>query len=105
MNRLRTAQRVGVVKALVEGNSIRSTVRLTGVAKNTVSKLLIELGAAHLVLCWPDPGARADAGFQYCRRIRSCSRRCAARASASVAASVGDGDATTSVIAPTSFVG
>jgi IS1 family transposase len=46
MNRLRTAQRVAVVKALVEGNSIRSTVRLTGVAKNTVTKLLVELGAA-----------------------------------------------------------
>lgn len=46
MNRLRTAQRVAVVKALVEGNSIRSTVRLTGVAKNTVTKLLLELGAA-----------------------------------------------------------
>jgi IS1 family transposase len=46
MNRLRTAQRVAVVKALVEGNSIRSTVRLTGVAKNTVVKLLLELGAA-----------------------------------------------------------
>ncbi len=45
-NRLRTAQRVAVVKALVEGNSIRSTVRLTGVAKNTVTKLLVELGAA-----------------------------------------------------------
>ena len=46
MNRLRTAQRVAVVKALVEGNSIRSTVHLTGVAKNTVTKLLVELGAA-----------------------------------------------------------
>jgi len=45
MNRLRTAQRVAVVKALVEGNSIRSTVRLTGVAKNTVTKLLLEIGA------------------------------------------------------------
>jgi IS1 family transposase len=46
MNRLRTAQQVAVVKALVEGNSIRSTVRLTGVAKNTVTKLLVELGTA-----------------------------------------------------------
>lgn len=46
MNRLRTAQRVAVVKALVEGNSIRSTVRLTGVAKNTVTKLLVEIGGA-----------------------------------------------------------
>ena len=43
MNRLDKARRVAVVKALVEGNSIRATVRLTGVAKNTVVKLLVEL--------------------------------------------------------------
>lgn len=35
-----------MVAALVEGNSIRSTVRMTGVAKNTIVKLLVELGAA-----------------------------------------------------------
>jgi IS1 family transposase len=35
-----------VVRCLVEGNSINSTVRMTGVAKNTVLKLLVELGAA-----------------------------------------------------------
>jgi len=46
MNRLSQAQRVAVVKALVEGTSIRGTVRLTGVAKNTVTKLLVDLGAA-----------------------------------------------------------
>lgn len=46
MNRLTTAKRVAVVKALVEGCSIRSTVRLTGVAKNTVARLLVDLGAA-----------------------------------------------------------
>ncbi|MEX1129386.1 MAG: IS1 family transposase [Vicinamibacterales bacterium] len=46
MNRLPMAKRVAVVKALVEGCSIRSTVRLTGVAKNTIVKLLAELGAA-----------------------------------------------------------
>jgi transposase len=46
MNRLATERRVAVVKALVEGCSIRATVRLTGVAKNTVTKLLVELGAA-----------------------------------------------------------
>lgn len=45
-NRLSTAERAAVVRALVEGNSIRSTVRLTGIAKNTVTKLLVELGAA-----------------------------------------------------------
>jgi hypothetical protein len=33
MNRLRTTQQVAVVKALVEGNSIRSTVRLTGLCE------------------------------------------------------------------------
>ncbi len=46
MNRLSTAQRVAVVKALVEGCSIRSTVRMTGVSKNTISKLLLQLGSA-----------------------------------------------------------
>jgi IS1 family transposase len=46
MNRLSNQDRVRVVAALVEGNSIRSTVRMTGVAKNTVVKLLVELGAA-----------------------------------------------------------
>jgi len=34
------------VAALVEGNSIRSTVRMTGVAKNTIAKLLGDLGIA-----------------------------------------------------------
>ena len=38
MNRLSKEQRTRVVAALVEGNSIRSTVRMTGVAKNTVVK-------------------------------------------------------------------
>ncbi|MDA8396612.1 MAG: hypothetical protein M0Z29_02000 [Actinomycetota bacterium] len=46
MNRLHQATRVQVVKALVEGNSIRATVRTTGAAKNTVTKLLVELGQA-----------------------------------------------------------
>ncbi len=46
MNKLTTAKRVAVVSALVEGGSIRSTVRMTSVAKNTVVKLLVELGAA-----------------------------------------------------------
>lgn len=46
MNQLTPEKRAQVVAALVEGNSIRATVRMTGVAKNTISKLLIELGAA-----------------------------------------------------------
>lgn len=46
MNKLSTADRVRVIAALVEGCSIRATVRMTGVAKNTIAKLLVELGAA-----------------------------------------------------------
>lgn len=46
MNKLTPAKRAQVVAALVEGNSIRAIVRMTGVAKNTVTKLLVELGAA-----------------------------------------------------------
>jgi hypothetical protein len=46
MNRLSKEQRARVVAALVEGNSIRSTVRMTGVAKGTVLTLLADLGAA-----------------------------------------------------------
>ena len=46
MNTLTTQKRAQVIAALVEGNSIRSTVRMTGVAKNTVIKLLVDLGAA-----------------------------------------------------------
>ncbi len=46
MNKLTTEKRAAVVRALVEGNSIRATVRMTGVAKNTIAKLLIDLGRA-----------------------------------------------------------
>jgi IS1 family transposase len=46
MNALSTGKRAQIVACLVEGNSIRSTVRMTGAAKNTVAKLLVELGEA-----------------------------------------------------------
>ena len=46
MNRLTKEQRIRVVSALVEGCSIRATVRMTGVAKNTIVKLLADLGDA-----------------------------------------------------------
>jgi IS1 family transposase len=46
MNRLSTEKRAQIVGCLVEGNSIRATVRMTGAAKNTVTKLLVDLGAA-----------------------------------------------------------
>ncbi|MBI2202474.1 MAG: IS1 family transposase [Candidatus Rokubacteria bacterium] len=46
MNRLSTAKRSQIVAALVEGNSVRATCRMTGVAKGTVLSLLVDLGAA-----------------------------------------------------------
>jgi IS1 family transposase len=46
MNKLSTEKRRQVISALVEGNSIRATVRMTGASKNTIAKLLVELGAA-----------------------------------------------------------
>lgn len=46
MNRLPLEERVRVLSALVEGNSIRGTCRMTGVAKGTVLRLLAEVGDA-----------------------------------------------------------
>jgi IS1 family transposase len=46
MNKLDITRRTQVIAALVEGNSIRATSRMTGVAKNTVIKLLEDVGAA-----------------------------------------------------------
>lgn len=46
MNKLDSAKRTQIVAALVEGCSIRSIVRMTGASKNTIAKLLVELGAA-----------------------------------------------------------
>jgi IS1 family transposase len=44
MNRLSPEKRKAVIAALVEGNSLHSTARMTGVARNTVTKLLVDLG-------------------------------------------------------------
>ena len=46
MNRLNVAERAKVIGCLIEGCSLRSTVRLTGVAKKTVSRILVEVGEA-----------------------------------------------------------
>ena len=45
MNKLTIEKQKQVVAALVEGNSIRSTVRMTGIAKNTIVKLFEEIGS------------------------------------------------------------
>ena len=46
MNKLTTAKRVAVISSLVEGCSVRSTVRLTGVSKGAILRLLAEVGTA-----------------------------------------------------------
>src|SRR5689334_21015318 len=44
MNKLTASDRVRIVTALVEGCSIRATSRMTGVSKDTVVKLLVDMG-------------------------------------------------------------
>src|SRR5271168_374887 len=46
MNKISTSDRARVIACLVEGNSIRATSRMTGIARNTVDKLLCDLGLA-----------------------------------------------------------
>jgi IS1 family transposase len=46
MNRLDATVRAQVIRCLVEGNSIRATVRMTGASKNTITRLLVHVGAA-----------------------------------------------------------
>jgi IS1 family transposase len=46
MNRLSRTERATVIRALVEGNSIRSVARMTGFARNTITTLLVQIGTA-----------------------------------------------------------
>jgi IS1 family transposase len=46
MNRLSLADRAKILGMLVEGNSLRSCARMADVSLNTVTKLLVDLGAA-----------------------------------------------------------
>jgi IS1 family transposase len=72
MNQLSTARRIQVIAALVEGNSIRSTERMSGVAKNTILHLLAEIGTgcAHLQdICLTDLPCKhiqADEIWSFC---------------------------------------
>ncbi len=45
-NILKLQKRIAIVAALCEGNSIRATARIVGCSKNTVTKLLVDLGNA-----------------------------------------------------------
>lgn len=44
MNKLPMAKRAAIVRALTEGMAVRATARMMGVSKDTVLKLLVELG-------------------------------------------------------------
>lgn len=46
MNSLSQDERIRIISALVEGNSLRSVSRMTHIARNTITKLLIDLGEA-----------------------------------------------------------
>jgi IS30 family transposase len=46
MNKLSVAERGQIVALLVEGMSMRAISRTTGVARNTIDKLLRDLGRA-----------------------------------------------------------
>src|ERR1700687_2427980 len=72
MNRLSTEKRAQIVGCLVEGNSIRSTVRMTGAARNTIDKLLVDLGAVcaeyqdHAMRDLPCTTIECDEIWNYC---------------------------------------
>jgi len=46
MNRLSVERRALILKCLVDGNSMLATSRITGASKNTIKKLLIDIGTA-----------------------------------------------------------
>ncbi len=47
MNKLSSQERAHILQLLCEGMAIRSIVRVTGVSKNTVAKLVVDAGAAY----------------------------------------------------------
>ena len=72
MNRLSIEKRAQIIGSLVEGNSIRATVWMTGAAKNTITKLLVDLGEAcaeyqdGVLVDLPCKVVEADEIWSYC---------------------------------------
>ena len=62
MNRLSTAKRAQILSMLVEGLSMRSITRITGVSINTVAKLLTEAGDA--CATYHDENVRGIRGYR-----------------------------------------
>jgi IS1 family transposase len=73
MNQLTNEKRVRVIATLVEGCSIRATVRMTGVAKNTIVKLLADVGQAceryhdKVMVNLPCKRVQVDEIWSFCR--------------------------------------
>jgi IS1 family transposase len=44
MNRLKTEKQIAIISALVEGNSVRSIERMTGVHRDTILRLMVSVG-------------------------------------------------------------
>jgi IS1 family transposase len=76
MNRLTPAARAAVLNCMIEGCSIRSTVRMTGVSKKAVSQLLVDAGAVaaeyqdRVMRNLPCRRIQVDElwGFNYCKQ-------------------------------------
>jgi transposase-like protein len=62
MNVLRTEKQVAVIAALVEGNSIRSIERMTGIHRDTIMRLLVRTGENCEEIKDAEPPLRARAG-------------------------------------------
>ena len=56
MNKLSMSKRVAVIAALVEGNGLRATARMTGITRATIEKLLCDLG--HVCAMYQDVAMR-----------------------------------------------
>ncbi len=72
MNTLCLARRAAIVKGLVEGQSIRAVARVTGASKNTVVRLLVDVGAFcsiyqdHALRHLPTQRVEADKIWAFC---------------------------------------
>ncbi len=64
MNRLPLARRTQIINCLVEGNSIRSTERMTDTHRDTIMRLMVEVGTGCAALA-NDQMRNLD-----CRRIQ-----------------------------------
>ena len=50
MNKLKIDKQASIISALVEGNSIRSTERMTGAHRDTIMRLLVKVGNGCIVI-------------------------------------------------------